>query len=337
MGQTVSHEPEGPRGARQAPGRGERDGLCGLMEMRAHYRDIHPPFQAMSSAVERLFILLRALLRARVTLLGPIADIPWSRLRGLVAPSMRRPSPLTIRIAPRQAALLLFCALVASPHARAQDLSDEPVAEPVHREILAVYDSREEARPDQTRIHHFAEMPLNHLGFVLSYWDVNAGLPSAERSAHARGVITWFRRAPPSAFYLWGLDRLADGARMVVLGDSGLPSGNAPLADANRMFREIGFGLSGAVVDITYAARILYQDALVGFERPLDPVLPAFPIVGTLGAEVTSHLVIEHREGDLVLASSVVLTSNHGGYAASGYTIYEEPATGRNKWIIDPF
>jgi polysaccharide biosynthesis protein PelA len=71
--------------------------------------------------------------------------------------------------------------------------------------------------------------------------------------------------------------------------------------------------------------------------RSSTPVLPAFPIVGTLDAEVSSHLVLEHREGDLVLASSVVLTSNRGGYAASGYFVYEEPGTGRTKWLIDPF
>jgi polysaccharide biosynthesis protein PelA len=236
---------------------------------------------------------------------------------------------------------LVLCALLlsdlASDLAHAQIVFDEPAAEPVRREILAIYDSREEARPDQTRIHRLAEMPLNHLGFAVSYWDVNAALPSAERAANARGVITWFRRAPPSGFYLWGIERLASGARMAVLGDSGLLASEASLADANRMFREVGFGLSGAVVDITYATRILHRDDLVGFERDLDPVLPAFPIVGTLGADVSSHLVLEHREGDLVLASSAVLTCNRGGYAASGYLVYEEPSTGRTKWIIDPF
>jgi hypothetical protein len=307
--------------------------------MQAHSREIHGSLQGISPAelpacqLECLFIQLLA----RITLLARIADIPWSRLRGLVAPIMRRRSPSLIRLGPRQSVLLIAGALLLAPTARAQSVADEPVAEPVRREILAVYDSREEARPDQTRIHRFAEMPLNHLGFVVSYWDVNAALPSAERSANVRGIITWFRRAPPSEFYLWGLDRLANGARMVVLGDSGLPSGNASLADANRMFREIGFGLSGGVVDITYATRILHRDALIGFERALDPVLPAFPIVGTLGPEVSSHLVLDHREGDLVLASSVVLTSNRGGYAASGYFVYEEPGTGRTKWIIDPF
>ena len=236
----------------------------------------------------------------------------------------------------RSALFIAFALFLALP-ARAQPRPEEALAEPVRREILAMYDSREEARPDQTRIHRFAEMTLNHLGFIVSYWDVNSGLPSAERTARIRGVITWFRRTPPSLFYLWGLDQLAHGTRMVVLGDSGLFSGNAPLADANRMFREIGFGLSGASVDITYATKVLYRDGLIGFERELDPVLPAFPVVGTLNPDVSSHLILQHRDGDLILTSSVVLTSNRGGYAASGYFVYEEPATGRTKWLINPF
>ena len=236
-----------------------------------------------------------------------------------------------------RSALLLVCVLSLAPRAMAQSPGDTPPAEPVRREILAVYDSREEPRPDQTRIHRFAEMPLNHLGFVVTYWDVNAGFPGAERTANVRGVITWFRRTPPPLFYLWGREQVRQGVRMVVLGDGGLPSGNTAFADANRLFAEIGFGLSGGLVDLTYGARILHRDALIGFERPLDPVLPAFPIVGTFGADVSSHLVLEHREGDLVLASSVVITSSRGGYAANGYFVYEEPGTGRTKWIIDPF
>jgi len=232
--------------------------------------------------------------------------------------------------------LLVACGLL-SARARAQTPGDEPRVEPVRREILAIYDSREEIRPDQSRIHRLAEMPLNYLGFVVSYWDISAGLPSAERSENLRGIITWLRRPPPPAFYLWAQQEVTKGARMVVLGDSGLPSGNTSLADANKLFAEIGFGLTGAAVDITYGTRVQRQDALVGFERPLDPVLPAFPIVNTFGSDVTSHIVLEYHEGTQVLASSVVLTSSHGGYAANGYFIYEEPSTGRTKWIIDPF
>jgi polysaccharide biosynthesis protein PelA len=221
--------------------------------------------------------------------------------------------------------------------ATAQPLGEEPHAEPVRREILAIYDSREEPGPDQTRIHRFAEMPLNHLGLVVSFWDINAGLPSSERTENIRGMITWLRRAPTAEFYPWAQAQVARGVRTVVLGDSVLPEEGTSLTDANRLYAEIGFGLSGAIVDLTYGTRVLQRDPLIGFERPLDPVLPPFPIVGAFGEDVTSHLVLEHREAGQILASSVVLTSRRGGYAATGYFIYEEPGNGRTKWIIDPF
>ena len=113
-------------------------------------------------------------------------------------------------------ALLLACALQLVGSATAQPLADEPRAEPVRREILAIYDSREEPRPDQTRIHRFAEMPLNHLGFAVSYWDINTGIPGSERTDDIRGIITWLRRPPPAAFYVWGQQQVARGNRMVV-------------------------------------------------------------------------------------------------------------------------
>jgi polysaccharide biosynthesis protein PelA len=283
------------------------------------------PVQRCRTDFEYLFILLRR------ALIRPILDICC----GLVAPIMPRSfSRLRIAVA---ASVIAFCALALTPAALAQGLGDEPRAEPVRREILAVFDSREEPRPDQSRIHRFAEMPLNYFGFVVSYWDINAGLPSAERTENLRGIITWLRRAPPRQFYRWAQQQVANGVRMVVLGDSALPAGGTSLPDANRLYAEIGFGLSGGTVDLTYGTRILHRDALIGFERPLDPVLPPFPIVGTFGSDVSSHLILEHREGSQFLASSVVLTSNRGGYAANGYFIYEEPGTGRTKWIIDPF
>jgi polysaccharide biosynthesis protein PelA len=295
----------------------------------------HRTFQAFEFRrwnFEHLFISLRQPVRPST---GRIPDICWTRLAGFVRQIMHPRPRLHLRTA--LAGLLLVVGALLPVVATAQTPGDEPRVEPVRREILAVYDSREEERPDQTRIHRFAEMPLNYLGFVVTYWDLSAGMPSAERSENLRGVITWFRRPPPPAFYLWAQQEVTRGARMVVLGDSGLPSGNTSLADANKLFAEIGFGLSGATVDITYGARVLQRDGLVGFERPLDPVLPAFPIVGTFGSDVTSHLVLEYHEGTQVLASSVVLTSSHGGYAANGYFVYEEPGTGRTKWIIDPF
>jgi hypothetical protein len=233
--------------------------------------------------------------------------------------------------------LVLLVLIAAALPAAAQPLARATTLPPLKREILALYDGREEPRPDQTRIHRFAEMPLNYLGFVLTYWDVSASLPRPEQTANSYGAISWFRRAQPGAFYLWARDLMVRGSRMVVLGDGGLAAGEAPPEEANQLFEQIGFRMSGGYIDLTYGTHVLHRDALIGFEQKLDPSLPGFPVVGTIGAAVASHLVLESRDAGATLASSVVLTSPRGGYAASGYLLYEEPISGRTKWITDPF
>ena len=149
---------------------------------------------------KQLFIL-----PTRSSAAGRILVTRWTRLAGLVRQVMPHRTPL--RIAPVYQVLILLCALLSAPAVSEQPFGDPSRAEAVRREILAIYDSREEPRPDQTRIHRFAEMPLNHLGFVVTFWDVSTGLPSANRTAGIRGVITWFRRAPPPSFYRWGRSR----------------------------------------------------------------------------------------------------------------------------------
>ena len=155
-----------------------------------------------------------------------------------------------------RSALLLVCVLSLAPRATAQSPGDTPPAEPVRREILALYDSREEPRPDQTRIHRFAEMPLNHLGLVVTYWDVNAGLPPRGThgecprrhhlvSAHAAArVLSVGARPGARRAFAWSCSATADCLRRTRRSH-----------DANRLFAEIGFRMSGGFVDLTYGAR----------------------------------------------------------------------------------
>src|SRR5262245_56106382 len=59
---------------------------------------------------------------------------------------------------------LQIIAASAAPAIHAEPLV--PGGSPVlQREILALYDGREEARSELTRIHRMVEMPLNHLGY----------------------------------------------------------------------------------------------------------------------------------------------------------------------------
>ena len=59
---------------------------------------------------------------------------------------------------------------------------------PVRRDILAIYDSHHEKTAQTSRLHQFAEMPLNWLGFQLTYHDVNGPLPPLEQLSKFRGV-----------------------------------------------------------------------------------------------------------------------------------------------------
>jgi peptidoglycan/xylan/chitin deacetylase (PgdA/CDA1 family) len=279
---------------------------------------------------ERLFSLL-----ARVVIRCKSALPRSAALRLLpVDPSARRRPRGSASVS---AFMFLVCVLVVPSAADAEprDAFSDPPA--LRREILGIYDGREERCPDQTRIHQFVEMPLNHLGFVVTYWDIKTGLPPPERTANIHGVVTWFELSQPSDYYLWAHALVARGARMIILGEGGYSMDNQPPADVNRLFEAIGFRISGPFVDLTHSTRVLQRDQLIGFEQPLDPVLPGFPIVSTVGSDMSSHLVLQHRDAGAAIISSVVLTGSRGGFAASGYLIYEEPYTHRTKWIIDPF
>ena len=96
---------------------------------------------------------------------------------------------------------------------------------PVKLDILALYDSRHEARPSDSRIHRLAEMPLNWLGFKLTYVDVNGELPTPEASEAYRGVITWFIEPlqDPSKVLGWLDGVAARGVRYVCLGEVAPP------------------------------------------------------------------------------------------------------------------
>src|ERR1700687_6447114 len=89
-------------------------------------------------------------------------------------------------------------------------LAQEPI--PVKREIIALYDGAQEGEADFTRIHRFAEMPLNHLGFSLRFHDIRTKLPEPAEMERSRGVLAWFVGSVPDsdAYRAWA----RQGSRM---------------------------------------------------------------------------------------------------------------------------
>ena len=64
------------------------------------------------------------------------------------------------------------------------------LAAQIDRVLLGVYDSRQEASPADTMLHRTAEMPLNHLGYIIRYHDLRQGLPDADALKGAVAVIS---------------------------------------------------------------------------------------------------------------------------------------------------
>lgn len=215
---------------------------------------------------------------------------------------------------------------------------DESTAN-VPRTVLAVYDGRYEASPDATRIHELAELPLNHLGYRVKYWDVNDYPPDVAGTDLA-AVLTWFDQplANSISFFRWTLDTMEGSTKLIVFGSLGEEPNWASAGMARQLFRTIGLEYTGETVVSTYRSEVRSVDPDVfEFERPLAPPIPAFPIVHRLDRQVTAHVTLATPDNTGTDPVVVVATGPKGGFAASNYIVFYEPLSNRTKWLLNPF
>ncbi len=238
--------------------------------------------------------------------------------------------------------LWLVVALLAwvLPGRSALALDIEFSGRPVKLDVLALYDRRRERAPHLTRIHKYAEMPLNHLGLRVIYHDVNAPLPPVEDLGRYRGILTWFAEplAKPDAVLDWLDMALARGLKYVVLGSVAPPSSDARLEQVNRVLARIGLEDRGDTVDMPWKARVVERDPeMVGFERQIDKALPDFAVIEARRGDAEPHLVIEAPLGGATVRSTLVATAPGGGFADDDFTVYYEQNTDRVRWTLNPF
>ncbi len=223
--------------------------------------------------------------------------------------------------------------LAVDPAAFSADIEPQPVA----RKILALYDGSIEPTPAETRIHRWAEMPLNHLGYIVAYHDVRAPLPSVAAMRDFAGLITWFSRAPSTreAYLDWAAAIIESGKRIAILGSAGGDDWSADLDQINKLLAPMGMRHTGQFVDLTFDTAIAHSK--VGFEARLDPVLPTYPVVRIThpNAESLLELAVPARDGGG--KSVVAAVGPAGGFVAAGFDIIVEPRLDRVRWLINPF
>jgi hypothetical protein len=218
-------------------------------------------------------------------------------------------------------------------------LAQEPI--PVKREILALYDGAQESDPDSTRIHRFAEMPLNHLGFILRFQDIRAKLPEPAEIERYRGVLTWFAGSVShsDAYLAWASRVSRMNVRFVILGDVGIAINSANLPTVNQLMALAGVRFVGEYVTLTLGTRVAQEDhSLVEFECRLGPVLPDYPVITARGSATHVGLMLETPSTDGRRKSILVSIGEKGGYAALNYEFcHQRPPLYQGQWLINPF
>lgn len=218
-------------------------------------------------------------------------------------------------------------------------LAQEPV--PVKREILALYDGAQEGDADLTRIHRFAELPLNHLGYVLRFHDIRKKLPDPAEMARYRGVLTWFvgSVAGSNTYLVWASQVSRFPLRYVILGDIGIPVSTANIPTINRLLQAAGVHHTGDHIAPALGTRIVRKDPrLTEFECKLGPVLPDYPVIGASGSGTRTGLIVETPALDGKRSAVLVAIGKEGAYAALNYEFcHGRPPLYQGRWLIDPF
>ena len=205
--------------------------------------------------------------------------------------------------------ILAFLALLAPWPVAALDI--EFNGGPVRRDILAIYDSHHEKTPQTSRIHQFAEMPLNWLGFQVSYFDVNGPLPPLDKLAKYRGIVTWFIEPLEGADrYLTWLDTAtAQGLKLTIFSDLA-PGQTSRTADriAQKIHARLGLDATADHISVTHRAKLIINQ----------------PETVSAGAAFVIQAAIEDQYGNVVTTATnsvtVSLASNPGGSTLGGTT-----------------
>ncbi len=231
--------------------------------------------------------------------------------------------------------LLFFCGLLV---VQVQALN----AQNVPRTILALYDGAHVTDPRLSVIHRLAEMPLNHLGIVVRYHDINEPLPSPDSIPEVRGVLVWeaARITEPGNFITWAGEILDSGKRLVMIGGFGNENEleqSAHETAIEKFWMKLGIRSGNEWVPFTYKSKIVFRDPrLVDFERRVGGVLPGYERLSVVDGQGYSCLKVR-REGDSATDSDLVVITRKGGWVASGYAYFHNESTDTVQWYINPF
>lgn len=192
------------------------------------------------------------------------------------------------------------------------------------RRVLVLYDSAQYDNLMESDHVRFLATPLNYLGLVPEYVDVQQPLPSIALAGRYAGIVSWLNGDLPSR--AGDIKRLFDRAR----------NEGVPLAILSRFgFNDPGWmaqrGISVREGNATEAVRITRQHTAVGFEHKPYPQRDNFEPMKLNQGEAWLSLA----SGDL--QQDPVGITTWGGYALGPYVVELAPGDETDTyWVIQP-
>ncbi|MRR56093.1 MAG: hypothetical protein EG822_16595 [Deltaproteobacteria bacterium] len=207
-----------------------------------------------------------------------------------------------------------------------KDLSSLGVGsvEVVPRRILGLYDGNEAAELSELKIHRFAVMPLNYMGYIVELHDIRQPLPDMIMEGRYAGVVVWpfTENSAGPGFAEWLAKTVREGLKVAFLESFGMPVANFPS----------GMGMAAPIMNTPHPPfRVLEKHDMMGFEVPPVPQPDNFQPVAMKAGDVL--LKIADRQGAVTEAAGI---TPWGGYALYPFVIgpvLEE----RTAWVVDPF
>jgi uncharacterized protein (TIGR01370 family) len=196
------------------------------------------------------------------------------------------------------------------------------------RKVLMLWDSNgNEFSLYEHRIHAFATMPLNYMGYTAEYVDINKPLPAEPLVGRYAGIVTWFGNEAAGRnprLLDWLARQRREGMRIAMFG-------SFPFALESGIARDFGIVVSnskGPVRTLTLAAK----DPLIGFETQPFPEPRFFTPLSAQGG--ATLLRWRSDAGDTMDAAAMM---PWGGYVLSPYEMLSLPRDQGNRWIVQPF
>jgi hypothetical protein len=223
-------------------------------------------------------------------------------------------------------------------------------AEPIARNIIAFWDSIVDESTDECLVHHILEMPLNHLGLKVIYYDIQKPLPDLSERHDIRGVLVGFHSSTkmkdPKAFIEWAVDAIDMGKKVVIVQNPGFSTSTAGADTSvelqNQLYEKLGIIITPKWVEYPSTYRFLLKDKqLIPFERDYPSALPGFILTKVYGGGAKSYLTLGIPDKPETSSDLIVISPN-GAFASEFYaTNYIEAAFVLNPrdvgWYIDPF